>query len=86
MPGFVVQERLPQYVSDGGTNSEDDVVYERTVWASERRSLQTALDTAEREIDHLKKELRNFRGRFNAEGFMLEADREKVNKNKTKKK
>ena len=68
---------MPQYVSDA-TTSDDEFIYERTVWASERLSLQMALDSAEHEIDRLKKELRSFRGRFNSEGFMVDADRDKV--------
>ena len=68
---------MPQYVSDGAA-SDDELVYERSVWANERLSLQMALDSAEHEIDRLKKELRSFRGRFNSEGFMVEADRDKV--------
>ena len=68
---------MPQYVSDV-TTSDDEFLYERTVWASERLSLQMSLDSAEHEIDRLKKELRSFRGRFNSEGFMVDADRDKV--------
>lgn len=71
------QDGMPQYVSDT-TTSDDEFLYERTVWASERLSLQMALDSAEHEIDRLKKELRSFRGRFNSEGFMVDADRDKV--------
>lgn len=71
------QEQMPQYVSDA-TNSDEEGLYERTVWASERLNLQLALDSAEREIDRLKKELHSFRGRFNSEGFMIENDREKI--------
>ncbi|XP_070212349.1 A-kinase anchor protein 9-like isoform X3 [Littorina saxatilis] len=71
------QEGMPLYVSDVAT-SDDEFLYERTVWASERLSLQMALDSAEHEIDRLKKELRSFRGRFNSEGFMMDADRDKM--------
>ncbi|XP_076469593.1 LOW QUALITY PROTEIN: uncharacterized protein LOC143299932 [Babylonia areolata] len=71
------QGTMPQYVSDVGA-SDDEVMFERTVWASERLKLQMALDSAEHEIDHLKKELRSFRGHFNSEGFMVEADRDKM--------
>ncbi|KAL8567867.1 hypothetical protein ACOMHN_058989 [Nucella lapillus] len=71
------QETMPQYVSDVAT-SDDEVIYECTAWAGERMKLQLALDSAEHEIDNLKKELRSFRGHFNAEGFMVEADRGKM--------
>lgn len=67
---------MPQYVSDA--TSDDEYLYERTVWASERLSLQMSLDSAEHEIDRLKKELRQFRARFDSEGFMVETDRDKV--------
>nr|KAG5706100.1 hypothetical protein BaRGS_025722 [Batillaria attramentaria] len=70
------QAALTQYVSDA--TSDDEFLYERTVWASERLSLQMALDSAEHEIDRLKKELRQFRGRFDSEGFMVETDRDKM--------
>ncbi|XP_025095039.1 A-kinase anchor protein 9-like isoform X3 [Pomacea canaliculata] len=67
---------IPQYLSDAP--SDDEAIYERTIWASERLNLQMALDSAEHEIDRLKKELRLFRGRYDAEGFVMEADRDKM--------
>ena len=55
-------------------------MYDRTVWASERLSLQMALDSAEHEIQRLRGEIRNFRGAMEA-GPVGKVDGEKVREN-----
>ena len=70
------QTSFPQYVSD--VTSDEETVYDRTVWASERLSLQMALDSAEHEIQRLRGELQQFRKFMNAEGQLVTVDHEKV--------
>ncbi|GFS21832.1 A-kinase anchor protein 9 [Elysia marginata] len=67
---------LPTYVSD--VTSDEETVYDRTVWASERLSLQMALDSAEHEIQRLRDELQHFRKFMNAEGQLVTVDHEKT--------
>ncbi|KAK3788344.1 hypothetical protein RRG08_025072 [Elysia crispata] len=67
---------FPQYVSD--VTSDEETVYDRTVWASERLSLQMALDSAEHEIQRLRGELQQFRKFMNAEGQLVTVDHEKT--------
>ncbi|GFN73773.1 A-kinase anchor protein 9-like [Plakobranchus ocellatus] len=67
---------LPQYVSDA--TSDEETVYDRTVWASERLSLQMALDSAEHEIQRLRGELQHFRKFMNSEGQLITVDHEKT--------
>ncbi|KAH9499237.1 hypothetical protein Btru_004500 [Bulinus truncatus] len=67
------QVKLPQYLSD--TASEDGVVYDRTVWASERLGLQMALDSAEHEIQRLRTEIQQFRTKIHTETSQADVDK-----------
>ncbi|RUS92076.1 hypothetical protein EGW08_000100 [Elysia chlorotica] len=67
---------FPQYVSD--VTSDEETVYDRTVWAGERLSLQMALDSAEHEIQRLRGEIQQFRKFMNAEGQLVSVDNEKT--------
>ncbi|XP_046573587.1 A-kinase anchor protein 9-like [Haliotis rubra] len=57
---------------------EDRYLQDRMSWASERLSLQMSLDTAEREVGRLQSEIRLFRSQLDSEGYLTEADRDKM--------
>ncbi|XP_005093244.2 A-kinase anchor protein 9 [Aplysia californica] len=69
------QMSMPRYSSDG--TSDEEGVYDRTVWASERLSLQMALDSAEHEIQRLRGEIRQFRSLMNSDGQASRVDVDK---------
>ncbi|CAL1542040.1 unnamed protein product [Lymnaea stagnalis] len=73
------QVNLPQYASD--TASEDDVVYDRTVWASERLGLQMALNSAEHEIERLRTEIQQFRSLVHSDRDIARFDPNKARRN-----
>lgn len=70
------QVNIPQYISD--TASEEDTVYDRTIWASERLSLQMALNSAEHEIQRLRSEIHNFKSSVIVNGHGTHTDPDKV--------
>ncbi|XP_071108660.1 extracellular matrix-binding protein ebh-like isoform X2 [Haliotis cracherodii] len=57
---------------------EDRYLQDRMSWASERLSLQMTLDTAEHEVERLQSEIRHVRGQLDSEGYLTEADRDKM--------
>ncbi|CAG5122858.1 unnamed protein product, partial [Candidula unifasciata] len=72
------QVNIPQYISD--TASEEDSVYDRTIWASERLSLQIALDSAEHEIQRLRSEIQNFKSSLSVNGHGAHTDPDKTSR------
>ena len=73
---FVPWHKQTQYYSPA--TSDEEAVYDRTVWASEKLSLQMALDSAEHEIQRLRGEIRSFKGVVTTEGIVCQVDANKV--------
>ncbi|XP_067649868.1 muscle-specific protein 300 kDa-like [Haliotis asinina] len=57
---------------------EERYLQDRMSWANERLSLQMSLDTAEREVGRLQSEIRLVRSQLDSDGYLTEADRDKM--------
>uniref|UniRef100_A0A0B7BBN1 Pericentrin/AKAP-450 centrosomal targeting domain-containing protein n=2 Tax=Arion vulgaris TaxID=1028688 RepID=A0A0B7BBN1_9EUPU len=72
------QVNIPQYTSD--TASDEDSVYDRTIWASERLSFQMSLDSAEHEIQRLRSEIQHLKSLINSNSHLTHTDPDKTSR------